>query len=209
VPALHRLRVLRAHDIEMALQRFDDYLRQHSHAVLVALAAADDELSQLEVDVFHAQLQRLLQAKTAAVENRADEPVLVLEPGENSAHFLVRHDDRQPARGLRAHDVLQPRQLQLQYLLVQEQERRQGLVLGGRRNLAGDGQISQERLEFGRAHGPRMPPAMEQYESAYPMQVLLLCAVAVVERAQLVAHLLQQAARAGRRRRGLIRIHAA
>jgi hypothetical protein len=63
-------------------------------------------------------LQRLLQAKTAAVENRADEPVLVLEPGENSAHFLVRHDDRQPARRLRTHDVLEPLQFEFEHLLV-------------------------------------------------------------------------------------------
>jgi hypothetical protein len=99
------------------------------------------------------------------------------------------------------------------FLLIEEEQGGQGLVLRGGRDLALDGEVRQKRFDLGRAHRARMTPSMKQDKSTDPLQVLLLGAVAVVQRAQLVAHLLEQARgllllRCGRARR-LIRIHAA
>ena len=97
VSVLHRLRMLRTHDVEVTLQWLEGRLGQDRHAILAALAVAHDDQTQVEVDVLHAQLQRLLQAKPTAVEDGADQPVVVLKPGEDRANLRVREHDRQPA----------------------------------------------------------------------------------------------------------------
>jgi hypothetical protein len=154
-------------------------------------------------------LQRLLQPQSATVEDRPDQPVLVLESGEDGAHFRVRKYDGQMARRFRTHDVLEPRQFEFEYLLVQEQQGGQGLVLRRRRDFPHDRKVRQEGLDFRRAHLPRMPLLVEEDVAADPLQVLLLGAIAVMQRPQLFPHLVEQAGRPSTRGRFLIRIHAA
>jgi hypothetical protein len=52
--------------------------------------------------------------------------------------------------------------------------------------------VREERLDLRSGHVTRVALAVEQDEAAQPEQVLLLRAVAVVQRAQLVAHLVEQ-----------------
>jgi hypothetical protein len=86
--------MLRTHDFEVTLQRLDDGLGQDGDSVLAPLAVADHDLAQVEVEVLDPQLQGLLQAQAATVENRPDQPVFVLESGEHGADFLVSEHDR-------------------------------------------------------------------------------------------------------------------
>ncbi len=88
-----------------------------------------------------------------------------------------------------AYDAVEPGQLDPQDLLIEEQQRRQRLVLRGSGFLAIDRQVREERLDLRGGHLGRMALAMKQDEATHPEQVLLLCAINVVQRAQLVAHL--------------------
>jgi hypothetical protein len=54
-----------------------------------------------------------------------------LEGVQRGPYFLAGQDDRQPLRVLRAHDIVEPRQIQLEYRTVAEQECAQRPVLGG------------------------------------------------------------------------------
>jgi hypothetical protein len=71
-----------------------------------------------------------------------------------------------------------------------------------------DGQVSQKRPDLWRADRARVSFVEEQDESTYPLQVLLLRAVAVVQRSELVPRLVMQTGRAASRCRVLLRIHA-
>jgi hypothetical protein len=93
---------------------------------------------------------------------------------------------------LRAHDSVEPGQFDVQNPLVEEQQRRQRLVLRGSRHLPIDRQVREERLDLRGGHVRRVALAVEKDETAHPEQVLLLGAATVVQRAQLVAHLVEQ-----------------
>jgi hypothetical protein len=75
------------------------------------------------------------------------------------SRFAGRQHGRQVAGLLRAHDAVEPRQLYLQHLLVEEQQRGQRLVLRRRRHLAVHGQVREERLDLGGRHVGPMPLA--------------------------------------------------
>lgn len=61
---------------------------QHGQAIGVALAVADDDLLELEVDVFDAQSEGLEEAHAGAVEEREEEVELGRDGGEDSSHFV-------------------------------------------------------------------------------------------------------------------------
>lgn len=100
---------------------------------------------------------------------------------------------RQPLRSLRPDDVLHPRQLDLEDLPLQEEDLRQRLVLRRRRHLPVDGQVGQVRFHLRSAHVTGITLAMEQDEPPDPMDVGLLCTVAVAQPAYTVADLVEEA----------------
>jgi hypothetical protein len=96
--------------------------RQHRPAVLVALAAAHHDQVGAEVHVLHAEAAALQNAKAGPVEEAGHEPRGPGEPLEHGPHLLAREDDRQALRALRAHDFVEPRQVDRQHFSVEEQE---------------------------------------------------------------------------------------
>src|SRR5262245_450948 len=80
----------------------------------------------------------------------------------------------------RPDDVVEPRQLDVENVAVQEEQCAQRLVLGRGRDLAVDGERGQERGYFGRAHLDRVPLAVEEDVPPDPVNVGLLGAAAVV-----------------------------
>ena len=92
--------------------------------------------------------------------------------------------------------MLEPGQVHCQHLLVQIQQRRLGLILCGRRNLPIDRQMAQKRFHLGRPHVLRVALAMKENKTPCPVDISLFRANAVVPRAQVNAHALQQLGRA-------------
>lgn len=118
-----------------------------------------------------------------------------LDMGQQRADLGLREHRRQAARFLRPVHLVQPRQLDAEHFLVEEEDCRQGLVLRGRRDVALGGQSGEEGGHFRGAHLARMAQAMEVDEPLHPLRVGALRAQAVVPEANAPAQLFEQAGR--------------
>lgn len=92
-----------------------------------------------------------------------------------------------------AADVVQPGQVLPRHLLVEKQQGTEGLAVGGRRHLALVRQHGQKGLDLGLAQLARMPQPVKADEPARPVQIGLFRAQAVVQIADALSHLVQQA----------------
>jgi hypothetical protein len=98
---------------------------QHRHAVLAALAGAHRDLVAVEVHVLHAQAQGLQEAQAGAVQEQGQEAGRPVEPVDDGLHLLAGQHRRDPLGILGPHDVVEPRQLLLQDLAIEEEQRAQ------------------------------------------------------------------------------------
>ena len=106
-----------------------------------------------------------------------------IESLEHGADLVAGENDRQPRGALGAHDAVEPRQVHLQHVLVQEQEGAQRLVLGRGGDVPVDRQEREELRDFQRARLGRVPLAVEHDVAAYPRDVGFFGAAAVMARA--------------------------
>ena len=91
-------------------------------------------------------------------------------------------------RALRAHDVLQPRQLDLRNGLVKEQDRAERPVLRRRRDAPLNGEIREESLDLRSAQAAGMLMPMKPDEAPNPVGVRLPGLETVVSRPDLLSH---------------------
>ncbi len=106
--------------------------------------------------------------------------------------FLRREHDRQAFRSLRRFNVIQPRQLGLQHLLVEEKQGALRLVLSRCRNTPRDRKVSEERLDLVRPHFTRVPLVVKEDEASHPAAIGLLRAYAIVLESDAVTELIEQ-----------------
>ena len=83
--------------------------------------------------------------------------------------------------------------MDLQDLLLEKQQGREGLVLGGGADVAVDGQVGQELVDLGGPHRGRVADAVEEDEAPDPADVGVLGPGAVVPEADGLADAIQQA----------------
>ena len=95
-------------------------------------------------------------------------------------------------RLLGALDILQPWQFDPQHVSVEEEDRVQSLVLGGRRHVALAGEVTEEGGELLPTHVARMALAVKEDEPADPLDIRLLGTNAVVANAYELADLIQE-----------------
>ena len=180
---------------ELFVQAMLERGRQHHHPVLAALALAHDDRAALEIDVLDPQTYAFHQPHAGAIQQLREQAM----PGRNAPHqaadlFLSQHH-RQPRLVLRAAQLPHPRQVEPKHLLVEKQQRRQRLLVRGRRHAALGSEPGQERLELRLCQLRRMTQAVEPDESTRPMDVRLLGANAVVHVPDLLAKGVEQALR--------------
>jgi hypothetical protein len=104
-------------------------------------------------------------------------------PGEscqNRVRFLRCKNHRQFRRTFGPLDVIDPRQLLLQDLAIQKQQRAKSLILRGSGHLAFRGQMSQKLAHLLCAHFVRMPFAVKEDETLNPIQIDLLGAQGIM-----------------------------
>jgi len=77
-------------------------------------------------------------------------------------------------------------------VLVEEQQRRQRLILSGRRHIASHCEIVEESPDLIGPHLLRVPLVMKENVAAYPMQVLLLGTIAVVLQPKALANSIEE-----------------
>jgi hypothetical protein len=182
---------------QLSAQRRFERGRQHHHPVLPALALAHDDGTAVEVDVLDTQAQPFHQAHAGAIEQLRQQRMLgrshLGQRGEDARDLVARKHDGQALALRRAADVTDPGHRLLQHLLIEKQQGRQGLPVGGRRDLALGREPGQERLDLRARQLGRMAQAVVVDEGTHPVHVGALSAQAVVEVADLLAHLIEQA----------------
>ena len=118
-----------------------------------------------------------------------------VEHRQQLRHLVVRHHHRQAALLPGPPDLAQPRQIHAQHLLIEEQQRRQSLLVRGRRDLALGREKAEKSFDLKLRHLARMAQPMKLDEGAHPMHVSLFGAQAVVQRAHLLTQRVEQAQR--------------
>ena len=176
-PAAARRRIgrpQRTRPLQLIVQRRHQRGRQHHRPILAALAAANDDGAELEVHILHPQLQRLENSHPRAVKQLRQRPMLALQQRQHPPHFCDRHHRRQTRLALGPNDLVHPRQVSPQHLLVQKQQCRQSLAVRRHRHIALGRQPRQERLDFRMPHLARMAHALVPNEGLHPMDIGLL-----------------------------------
>lgn len=104
--------------------------------------------------------------------------------GEQGGDFAAIEHDREMFAWRSAHELVEPRQVDVQDLAVEEQEGGEGLVLRGRRAAFGDGEVGQEGSDLVGAELARVAHGVEADEAAEPVQVRVFGARAVAAETQ-------------------------
>jgi hypothetical protein len=196
-PAARSAVVLATDERDLLAQRGPGALRQRHPAVLVALALANGDLACAEVDVLHAQPHRLEQAHPGPVKQLRHQQRRAVHGCQQRPHFILRQHQRHLLRPLRSHHVVQPRHFHAQHVAVEEQQRRQRLVLRRCADLPVRRQVRQEGRQLRFTHFPRVSPPVEPDVAADPAGVRAHGARAVVPGGKCRMHLLHQSGRRG------------
>jgi hypothetical protein len=165
--------MLGAHALEVHGELALHGREQHGHAVLVALGAADRDLAPPEIDGSHAQSAALEEPQARAVEQRSHEQRQALHAREDGAHFFARERHRQ-ARGRTGMDqAVEPGELDPGDVAVEEEQRRERVVLGRGRDAPARRQGVQEGRDVLGAQRCGVAAALELVVAAHPAQVRL------------------------------------
>ena len=180
------------HPRQIVAQRLHQTVRQHRYPVLRPLAIPDEHLAVVEVDVLDPQSQCFQHPQSRAVEQPGDQPLDPGELGEQRLDLLLGQHDRQPDRLLGTGQPIEPGQIGLEHLPIEEKQGGKRLVLGCSRDVAVDREMVQKPGDLDFPEGCRVPLAREQDEAAHPMNIRLLGAVAIMLVANGLAKLRQQ-----------------
>ncbi len=104
----------------MTFQRGRQRVGQHRHPVLETFPLAHEDLAARKVHILHPQAQTLHDAHAGAAEQPQDQAGGALDQHQQALDFFRRENRRQALRSFRRFNVIQPRQLGLQHLLVEE-----------------------------------------------------------------------------------------
>jgi len=83
-------------------------------------------------------------------------------------------------------------------MAIEEEERAEGLVLGGSRDMLLCGEVREKSLDFRGAHFGGVALAVKEDEAAHPLDIGLLGAVGIVPSAKGLTHLVEEFGFAGR-----------
>ena len=142
------LLVDRLHAYKVFFQGLSELLGKGRDAVLVSLATAHREGLHLQINVLDPESEALCDAQARAVQKHDDE---LVHPGQSRDHagrLLTGQDDGYPDFPACAVCVDFAAQWLLKHVLVEEDQRIHGLVLGGGGHLAVSGQVSEECLDL-------------------------------------------------------------
>ena len=67
---------------------------KHCPAVFVSLSLADDDLTQLKIDILDSQAEAFHQPQSTTVQQQRDQTVSAVELIEYPSHFISTEDDR-------------------------------------------------------------------------------------------------------------------
>jgi hypothetical protein len=172
--------------------------RQHHDAVFAALGVAHDDHQAHKIHVLDAQAHALHHAHAGAIQQPHQQVGDALHVGQDAGDLVFGEHTGDARRPRRTVDVVEPGQIDVEHLAVQEQNGAQRLVVGGGGHMAFGGQHGQKSLDSFGVDLARMPhgtrPAGPADEKAHPVPVHLFGSEAIVHVTNALAHLAQQAA---------------
>ena len=115
---LHVLLVQHPNLSQVGLQRLDQHRGQHRHPILEALAFPNKDFAAGEFHILHPQPQRFHDSQARPVQQARNKPVGPAQSRQDRLRFRLGEHDGKPFWSLGLLDVLQPRQILLQYLAV-------------------------------------------------------------------------------------------
>src|SRR5213593_504173 len=188
----HVVRVLSVDLLEVPAEIRLDHRRQHRHSVLVAFAAADEDLVGAKVHVLNAEAATFQHAKPGAVEQARHEPGRSVEPLKHRAYFVACEHDGEALGSTSAYDLVEPWQLDFEHLAIEKEQCAQRLILGRARNVTVNRQKREEARDLRPAELGGMALAVKENVAADPRDVRLLRAAAEVTGAEGVADAVEQ-----------------
>src|SRR5262245_64212548 len=123
--------MLNPHRGEMPSEVTLDDRGKHRDPILVALAAANDDLVRGEVDVLDPEPAAFEDPEPGSIEQAGHETRHALEPIEDGSDLFTAEDDWQTPGAFGAHDLIEPGQRDSEHVPVEEQDGAQGLILRG------------------------------------------------------------------------------
>jgi hypothetical protein len=94
-----------------------------------------------------------------------------IELRHHGTHLVAGEHRGNAPRASGAHRLLDAWKVDPQHLAIQEQQRAERLVLGGRGYVALHGEPGEERLNFTRPHLARVPLSVVHHEAVHPLRV--------------------------------------
>src|SRR5512135_1427338 len=173
---------------------------QHGDAIRVALATADGDLAQLEVEILDPEPQALEEPEAGSVQEGADQARRAVEAVEHAADLAPAEHDGHAGGRAGPDEVAQRVGRTVEDVAIEEEERAQGLGLGGRADARLRGQLREEGGDVGFAQLGGMAEAMVADEAADPADVGFLGAAAVVPELERAADGGEEPGRRGARR---------
>ena len=152
------------HPLTVFFQWLYELLGERRDTVFVSLAVAHREGLHLQVDVLDPESKTLGDAQAGAVQKLDDELVHPGHQYDHASRLLTGQDDGYPGLLACAVCVDFAAQWLLEHVLVEEDERIHGLVLGGGGHLAISGQVGEECLDLLFA-GPKVDPGLHVVET--------------------------------------------
>jgi len=169
---------------------------QRNTPILVALASTHADLTARKVHILDPQAKAFHQSHAGAIQQTRHQCSHTFRDcRQQPGNILHGQNDGQTFGALRTHNVLQPWQFHPQHLAIEEQQRRQRLVLGGWRHLAFGRQPAEECRNLITAHLAGMALSVGQDEPPDPPQIGLLSTDAVVPQTDLCPDTIQQSRR--------------
>src|SRR5690242_6507091 len=106
---------------EMTRQRLPNRLREHHPAVAVALPGSDGDFVVLEINVLHPQLCAFEETKARSIQQHRHDPSHARQVCQHGGDFLTAQYDWNPGRTFGADEVVEPRHIDGQDALVEEE----------------------------------------------------------------------------------------
>ena len=105
----------------MASQVGLDGGRQHRDPVLVSFAAPDHELVGLEIHVLRPETRAFEHSKSGAIHQERHQPWNAAQSLDDGSDLVSGQDDRKPRRSLSSDEIVEPREILVEDLAIEEE----------------------------------------------------------------------------------------
>ena len=179
------------HPLELGLEVGSQSLGQHDSSVLGSFGLANDDLSAIEIQILHSQTQAFERTHARAVHQPQHQARSPRGCGQKSLHLVTTQNGGQAASAAGTNHVLKLTEWPAQDDLIQEQQSRKGLVLGGGGYFPFDRQVFKKLLQVLGGERVRVHWPVKIQKALNPVHIGLLGAVGIMSGAQRSAGLSQ------------------